>query len=521
MLTATTCNDRLRLTLLSVLLCLLCAPAAADTAPPQYSYLLHCAGCHLEDGSGMEGVVPDLTEHLGWFASTEEGRSYLIRVPGSSQSPLSDAELATLLNWMVARYAPDASTEPFTGEEVTAQRRTRRMDDASAVRIRLLEQKPATTDAAERSLSRAELEGFGRLLFDDQTMSRHRNLACSSCHDPDRAYSDSRAGSVLAGVSSGTDGTSFGVRNAPSLTYISETPVFQTDAEPRPDALVPEADAIRGGFFWDGRMPTLEEQVIRPFLNGQEMGLRDEAELAARVRDNPRYQAFLDGTPDTAVVQQVADALSAFLRSDELSPYDSRYDRFVRGEVELTRQEEVGMGLFFSAPFTSCADCHQSKGRPYAPGELFTNHRYSNIGTPVNTELLNRSGIPASHRDGGLSGNPAARTAMKQAGVDPAALQGRFKVSSLRNVAVTAPYMHNGVFEELSTVLTFYNHFNESGRSGQVNPETGEPWAAAAYPERTDTGRLQSGFPLAPRQLDALMAFLRTLTDQRYEHLLD
>lgn len=515
------CADNRLLASILTWFCLLLTPVWAAASTPHYQYLLHCAGCHLEDGGGMEGVVPDLREHLGWFASTDEGRSYLIRVPGSSQSPLDDEALATLLNWMMDRFSPDSSPVPFTEEEVSEQR-GERMYDPAATRVTLLEKKESEqVGSGGGSLNPDQRRAFGRLLFEDEALSRNHNLACASCHDPDRAFSDPRPESIAAGASQGTVAGSFGTRNAPSLTYIGMTPAFAVDVPTGRDPAATQADAIRGGFFWDGRIPTLEDQVLRPFLNEQEMGLRDRRELAARVQDDPRYEAYLRDADSNAVLKRVAASLAAFLRSVALSPFNSRYDRFLRGEVKPTREEEVGMGLFFSAPFTSCADCHQSEDDPYSPRELFTNYRYANIGVPVNEALLNRSGLDGAHRDAGLGENSVARSTWEDAGMDAAMLDGRFKVSSLRNVAVTGPYMHNGVFEDLTTVLSFYNHYNESGRSRQINPVTGDDWPPAAHPDGVDTGRLSSGFPLSPRQLSALEAFLRMLTDQRYEHLLE
>ncbi|MGM0633323.1 MAG: cytochrome-c peroxidase, partial [Pseudomonadota bacterium] len=448
---------------------------------------------------------------------------YLIRVPGSSQSPLDDAELAVLLNWMVARFAPEASPMEFTEGEVTAHRRVRRMNDPAAVRAALLDKRESETESVSpEPLTTAQKESFGRLLFLDTSLSAGGNQSCASCHDPGRAFSDPAPSSGNFGASLGSDGVSLGRRNAPSLTYVGLTPALSVDDPPVNDPAATAADSIRGGFFWDGREATLEEQVLQPFITPREMSLRDPQELVSRVRENRKYAEYgVSDATDDEVLSRIAASLSAYLRSDALNRFDSRYDRYLRGEVTATREEVVGMGLFFSPAFTSCTECHQSESVDYAAGELFTNHRYANIGTPINESLLENNGLDTSFRDAGLAANPAARKAFDEEDPVRDALQGRFKVSSLRNVAVTAPYMHNGVFDELSTVLLFYNHFNESGTSGQVNPETGEPWGETGFPEGVQTDRLRSGFPLAPRQISALTAFLRMLTDQPYEKLLD
>ena len=572
MATTTRCLDR-PLATLSLFLGLVFAPAIASSATPQFNYLLHCGGCHIEDGSGMGDIVPDLNEDLGYFASFKEGRSYLVRVPGAAHSPLSDADLAEVMNWMLRTFAAADDPTPYSEAEVTANRRVR-MNDVHAVRKQLLELKedassklttapktsPAApapvgpTQAAEQEapdqlaalsaatsttvmpspLTTEQKLAFGEALFFDTSLSSQGNQACASCHDPGRAFADPRSLTAGHGASIGSDGSSIGHRNAPSLTYVATTPVFTLqDTTPVGSLQAPRqsahqtaamatsgADKIRGGFFWDGRETTLEEQVLSPFVNSKEMGLRDLSDLTSRVMQSERYHPFL-GTadsqwPESAVLTAIADSLASYLRSDTFNSYDSRYDRFVRGEISATTQEVVGMGLFFSPSFSNCASCHQASTMAYAPREVFSNHRYENIGTPINAALLSNNGLGSDFRDAGLAMNPALGSEFDNTDVN-----GRFKVPSLRNVAVSAPYMHNGTFNKLDTVMRFYNHYSESGDSGQINPETDQPWAASNNPDGIATHKLRGNFPLSERQLAALTAFLRMLTDQRYEYLLE
>lgn len=103
-----------------VSLLVLASPAAADS---RFDYLLHCGGCHLEDGSGDPPEVPDLRENLDWIAASAEGRSYLTRVPGASQVPISDAALAEVMNWIFETFYPGENIKPYTGEEVATTRR--------------------------------------------------------------------------------------------------------------------------------------------------------------------------------------------------------------------------------------------------------------------------------------------------------------------------------------------------------------------------------------------------------------
>jgi len=93
-------------------------------ANPEYDYLLHCSGCHLENGAGSPPAVPDLRLSMSWLAGTEEGRSYLVRVPGASQAPISDAQLSAVINWMLRTYvAQEHAVKPYTAAEVSRYRK--------------------------------------------------------------------------------------------------------------------------------------------------------------------------------------------------------------------------------------------------------------------------------------------------------------------------------------------------------------------------------------------------------------
>jgi cytochrome c peroxidase len=113
--------------------------------------------------------------------------------------------------------------------------------------------------------------------------------------------------------------------------------------------------------------------------------------------------------------------------------------------------------------------------------------------------------------DNGLLDNPA---------ITDTSFKGKYKVPSLRNVAVTAPYMHNGVFHDLKTVIRFYNKYNSRSEAAQINNETQKPWAAPEVPETISMTELEKGDALDSRRENALVAFLKTLTDKRYEPLL-
>ena len=201
----------------------------------------------------------------------------------------------------------------------------------------------------------------------------------------------------------------------------------------------------------------------------------------------------------------------AFERTALFTPFDSKYDRYLQGEYELTADEEIGRVLFFSQ-IINCSSCHLLDMREFFPREVFSNHRYHNIGVPTNKQVREKNGIDVSHRDLGL---------LQNAAVDDPAMAGKFRVPSLRNVAVTGPYMHNGVFQDLRTAVLFYNRFTLSNPKSQTNPETGARWRAPEVAATVDLELLREGQPLAENHVVALVAFLRALTDQRYESLLD
>lgn len=354
--------------------------------------------------------------------------------------------------------------------------------------------------AAEDDMTLPEL---GEVLFHDPNLSLHRTQSCATCHDPDRGFADPRADGAHGAVSLGDDGRSLGSRNAPTAAYAAAAPAFRRLAD----------GTFAGGFFLDGRASSLEEQAGGPPLNPAEMAMPSADLVVERLREKPAYVAAFDRLFGTGTLDDpergyaaLSQAIAAFERSPAVSPFDSRYDRSLRGEVRLTDQEELGRLLFFSQQFTNCNQCHQLKSFGGVPGETFTDYSFHNIGVPANPAL----DLPAP--DIGLAGNPAA---------EGAGLDGRFKVPTLRNVAVTGPYMHNGVFKDLRTVVLFYNRYNLRHPERLKNPETGEPFGPPEIDGTLSLEKLTHGPALKDKEIDALVAFLKTLTDRRYEPLLN
>ncbi|MDP2494904.1 cytochrome c peroxidase [Shimia thalassica] len=353
------------------------------------------------------------------------------------------------------------------------------------------------------------IESFGEALFFDENLSKNRAQSCASCHDPENGFADPRETDAGKAVSLGDDGVSLGDRSAPTASYAAFVPEFHVNKDGK----------YVGGMFWDGREADLEGQAGGPPLNPIEMGMPDKASVVGRLQENPEYVSAMKGLFSETVFDDadaayaaMTKAIAAFERTDFFAPFDSKYDRFLRGEVQLTREEELGRLLFFSQQFTNCNLCHQLQRSAIDPKETFSNYEYHNIGTPVNHKARAVNGVGKNVVDDGLLANPAVK--------DPAH-QGKYKVPTLRNVAVTGPYMHNGVFEDLRTVVLFYNRYNTKSAARQINPETNKVWDVPEVAHSLSFAELTEGPALEDDRIDALVAFMKTLTDARYEHLLE
>lgn len=352
------------------------------------------------------------------------------------------------------------------------------------------------------------IEQLGKALYFDTNLSLNRTQSCATCHSPDHGFVDPRSNASGRAVSLGDDGHSLGDRNTPTTSYAAFSPSFHRNAK----------GEYIGGQFHDGRENNLATQAGGPPINPIEMGMSDKASVVERLQENPIYQKAFERFYGKAIFANTDNAYSAmtqsiaaFEKTDLFAPFDSKYDRYLRGEYQMTPMEDLGMTLFFSQQFTNCNICHQLKPAPNREGETFSNYEYHNIGTPVNTTARAVNGMASNHVDKGLLDNPAISDTQQA---------GKFKVPTLRNVAVTGPYMHNGVFKELRTVVLFYNKYNSKSRKRQINPETGQPWANPEVAENISIKELQTGPALKNKRIDALVAFMKTLTDKRYEHLI-
>lgn len=347
-------------------------------------------------------------------------------------------------------------------------------------------------------------EDLGRILFFDVNLSKNRTQSCATCHNPNVGFVDDRDNGVKKMASLGDDGKSLGDRQAPTASYAKFSPTFHFDEK---------AKKYVGGQFWDGREATLEGQAGGPPLNPIEMGMSDKKAVVDRLKENTLYvDSFkkIFGADifknDDKAYEAMTIAIASFERTDEFSPFDSKYDRYLKGEYDLTPLEDLGKSIFFSNNNNSCANCHVLKGED-KEGETFTNYQYHNIGTPANNELRAKNGVKAI--DEGLLAN---------SNVSDVAQKGKHKVPTLRNVAVTGPYMHNGVFKDLKTVVEFYDKYNNKDRN--IDPETNKPWDEPEVKDNISLQELKAN-KLTDRKVEALVAFMKLLTDKKYEHLLE
>ncbi|CAC9647617.1 cytochrome-c peroxidase [bacterium endosymbiont of Bathymodiolus sp. 5 South] len=351
----------------------------------------------------------------------------------------------------------------------------------------------------------AQKQALGEKLFFDPILSNSRTQSCSTCHNPGFGFVDNRDNGVGGAASLGDNGKSLGDRNTPSAAYAMLSPDFHFDKK---------SQQWIGGQFLDGREQDLKGQAGGPPLNPGEMNMLSKQALLTRFKNHPTYSTqfkkiygnnIFDNT-DKAYLA-MTKSIAEFEKTKFFAPFDSKYDRYLAGKYKLTDLEDLGRSLFFSDNGANCTTCHQLKKSDDAKGEAFSNYEYYNIGVPVNTALRAKNGVKTI--DKGLLNNPKVND-VKQAG--------KFKTPSLRNIAITTPYMHNGVFKELATVIVFHNKYIDKSRT--TNPETNQPWAAAEVPETIDFNDLKKGKKLSDKKVNALVAFLKTLTDKRYEHLL-
>lgn len=374
---------------------------------------------------------------------------------------------------------------------------------------------------------------LGQLLYEDRDLSRYRNQSCASCHSlnpvrdpnthrklPSPGFVDPENVRVGTAVSAGSAAGRFGHLNAPSVGYAAFSPFFHWNG----------VDGLYvGGQFWNGRANTLAEQAAVPFLNPDEMAMPSAWAVVSRLKEKRRYQALFravydldldtvpayDDAPATLtpppgvleVYKRATQAIAAFEKSPVFNRFTSKFDFFLAGRTQLTAQEALGFAVFQDETKGNCAACHLSTptvapdGTAFPP--LFTDFTYDNIGVPRNVNIPGNPGP-----DPGLGGRAdiAAR--------NPSGELGKHKVMSLRNIALTPPYAHNGVFATLEQIVHFYNTRDVLGHVAD-NPDPGfgrSGWPPPEIAENVNTEEL-GNLGLTAEEEAALVAFMKTLTD--------
>ena len=327
---------------------------------------------------------------------------------------------------------------------------------------------------------------LGKKIFFDKNLSNPIGQSCATCHDPQSGFSDLNHNTVSGGAVDGF----FGNRNSPSITYSMFTPPLQYDAE---------GGTFFGGFFLDGRVHTLQEQAKVPLMSPREMNITNPAMLVSKLQNAVYYDLFISvygkETDVTKIVNNVADAITAYEKSAELNSFSSKFDFYSKGQLSLTAQETRGLALFKDEDKGNCAACHIVDADEDSGKVLFTDFTYDNIGIPKNADnpfytapfSLNPEGL--NFLDLGLGKT-----------VGDATHNGKFKVPTLRNVAVSAPYGHNGYFKTLEEVVRFYNK-----RDVMFFPAAEIP----ATVNRKELGNLG----LTDQEEKDIVAFMKTLTD--------
>ena len=279
---------------------------------------------------------------------------------------------------------------------------------------------------------------LGKLLFYERILSKDSSVSCSSCHNPDLGFADTLPYSV--GI-----GGKLTKRNTSSVLNMKNRPYY----------------------FWDGRASSLEEQSLMPIQNPDEMGLPIK-EAVYRLNQSSFYrkqfQLVFHSDPNE---KNLAAAIAAFENTLETS--NSKFDDWGNNKIKLSASEERGRQIFLSKK-AKCFDCHLQVD--------FTNDEFKNIGL-FDGNNLNDSGRYLITRDKDDLG--------------------KFKTPGLRNIAITGPYMHNGIFKTLEEVVDYYNDVRKViPNAKNLDPSLSKPLG------------------LTNQQKKDLVAFLKTLTDKRY-----
>ena len=324
---------------------------------------------------------------------------------------------------------------------------------------------------------------LGKKLFEDKRFSSTGEVSCATCHADEKAFTDSPL-SVSEGIRKLT-----GTRNAPTVL---NAVFFET-------------------MFWDGRSPSLEDQALHPPTNPVEMGLKDHQPILDIVRSDPEYlKAFEEvfgKSGDAITMDEVTKAIAAFERT--LVSGNSPFDRYFYGGEEdaLTAAQKRGFDLFVNKG--RCVSCHVIEQTQ----ALFTDNRFHNIGVGINDiqedvpdlahEFL-KAEATASEVDVEVLTNKKTSELGRFAVTRGFDGLGAFKTPTLRNVDVTAPYMHDGSLKTLDDVVEHYNNGGVTNAGDRLNDFL--------------SGGIRP-LELTDEEIDDLVAFMKALTSPEFAHL--
>jgi len=311
---------------------------------------------------------------------------------------------------------------------------------------------------------------LGRKLYFEPRLSKDGTVACATCHDVSRGFGDRR------GTSEGI-GDKLGRRNAPTTMNA----------------------ALYSSQFWDGRAATLEEQAKLPIQNPIEMGQPDGNAAIAGIKNDAEYQkAFKEAYGRGVNFDDLGRAIAAFERT--LIFLDAPFDRFIAGDTKAIDADAKAGWVLYNGK-GRCNACHQiSSSLP-----IGTDNRFHNVGVSArhqDFEALAKKGLAAITKDSSKEtlDKLAIETDLSELGrftvTRNRADIGAFKTSQVRNVGITAPYMHDG---SMATLWDVMDHYNKGGEANAFLDGGIEPLA------------------LSEKEIDQLVAFLFALTDTRFE----
>ena len=333
---------------------------------------------------------------------------------------------------------------------------------------------PATNPQTEAKIA------LGDRLFHETRFSSTGAVSCSTCHDAKKAFTDSPL------VTSEGINKLHGTRNAPTVINA----------------------AFNETQFWDGRSPDLEDQAQHPFVNPVEMGLPDHEPILKIVRSDPDYanafKTVFGIEPAAITIQHVTQAIAAFERT--VVAGNSAFDRWYFGNDKTAMNESAVRGFQVFLREGRCVSCHTIE-QDHA---LFSDHHFHNIGVGINqiqdqVPLLAKAFMQAKAKGADVDKTVLADENVSHLGRfavdDQLSSMGSFKTPTLRNIALTAPYMHDGSLATLRDVVVHYNNGGVNKAGDPINPYL--------------SGGIRP-LDLTEQQIDDLVAFMEALTSARF-----